>query len=136
MLCHTDIFKYFCQSTNVILPLLPLFYKQLIFPPFIKPVTSFPYFKPFLFLWAKDKITFLASLKYYKVQDRDLILSSSVCTLLPPGHQRFRHRRAGVGEDQGLLLVARHRGDVARHRKAAGQPRHEVAAVVRRRKVL
>lgn len=69
-----------------------------------------------------------------EVHGRDLLLTLSASWL--PGQQGFRHRRAGVGENQGLLLVARHRGDVARHRQAAGQPRHEVAAVVWRRKVL
>lgn len=41
-----------------------------------------------------------------------------------------------MGEDQGFLLVARHRGDLARHRQAAGQSWHALASVVWRRQVL
>lgn len=52
------------------------------------------------------------------------------------GQQRFWDRRAGVGKDQRLLLVARYRGDLACHGQAAGQPRHALAPVVRGRQVL
>lgn len=41
-----------------------------------------------------------------------------------------------MGEDQGLLLVAWDRGDLACHRQAAGQPRHALASVVWGRQIL
>lgn len=41
-----------------------------------------------------------------------------------------------MGEDQGFLLVAWHSSDMACHRKEAGEPWHEVAAVVWRWQIL
>lgn len=52
------------------------------------------------------------------------------------GQQGIWNRRPGLGQNQGLLLVAGHRGDVASHGQTASQPWHEVAAVVWRRQVL
>lgn len=59
--------------------------------------------------------------------------ASYICVL---GQQGLWHWWAGVGEDQGVFLVAWHRGDLARHWQTAGQSWHEVAAVVWRRQVL
>lgn len=76
----------------------------------------------------------------YKEQGLYFLWPCSLSTPLPPtsvsslirlGQQGFWHRRAGVGEDQGVFLVARYCGDMARHWQTAGQPWYEVAAVVR-----